>query len=389
MRSAFFVLALLLVPLLQGCPTRACDGDGDGFCAPDDCDDGDADIHPDAAEICNGVDDNCNGAMSDAEIRDADEDGVGECLDCNDNDPTVTAITEEVCDGIDNDCDGQLLPEETEDADGDGHPPCTDCDDADPDINPDAEEICDGIDNNCDGAMIWDDEAGNGETTDDDLDGICPCCGDCDDLNDNVYPGNYEYLTDGLDNDCDGQGDNKPLMSPKFDSVPNLELLMEAECEFHGRVPVTVTFDGGTDGDAIGGTSYDGFELYGDPTGAVDYEYDGNAPGYGPYDGDRFAYPSAAVTAATMRWNSPQTLVLFAIHGVTAGQSANYPADIWWDGVNLGGIASIFGTNDAAGDDWNYRGVWSFENVAFEELIIYSPIANGEFMSFDSVTFCE
>jgi hypothetical protein len=41
------------------------DVDGDGFDFCNDCDDADATVHPGAAEVCNGVDDNCNGRVDD------------------------------------------------------------------------------------------------------------------------------------------------------------------------------------------------------------------------------------------------------------------------------------------------------------------------------------
>ena len=57
------------------------DEDGDGYLADDDCDDNDASIFPNAEELCDGFDNNCNGqADEDVQITfyaDADDDGFG------------------------------------------------------------------------------------------------------------------------------------------------------------------------------------------------------------------------------------------------------------------------------------------------------------------------
>jgi hypothetical protein len=39
-------------------------------------------------------------------LPDADGDSVTEDLDCNDNNPNIRPAAPEVCDGVDNDCDG-------------------------------------------------------------------------------------------------------------------------------------------------------------------------------------------------------------------------------------------------------------------------------------------
>ena len=88
------------------CPEEAPDdADGDGFCAPEDCMPEREDVHPSAAELCDGLDNDCNGTPDD--LPDGDGDGVGPCEDCDDADPGVSPLADEVCDdGVDQDCDG-------------------------------------------------------------------------------------------------------------------------------------------------------------------------------------------------------------------------------------------------------------------------------------------
>ncbi|KKW34062.1 MAG: Shell matrix protein [Parcubacteria group bacterium GW2011_GWA2_53_21] len=134
-------------------PEPPVDADGDGYPSDVDCNDTDPAIHPAAPEVCNGLDDNCNGTLPGNDV-DEDEDGVLECAgDCDDEDDTIHPGATETCDSLDSDCDGSV-PVNESDADADGWMLCeADCDDADADINPGEAEICDdGIDQNCDDA---------------------------------------------------------------------------------------------------------------------------------------------------------------------------------------------------------------------------------------------
>ena len=162
-----------------------------------DCNDSDAAVNPGATEVCNGVDDNCDGNIDEGVettfYADADGDGygdagssvsacsapegyVGDNTDCNDADAAVNPGMTEVCNGVDDNCDGNIDEGVTttsyNDADLDGfgdagmsNTGCTipegyildntDCNDASASIYPGAIEVCgNGIDDDCDGAIL-------------------------------------------------------------------------------------------------------------------------------------------------------------------------------------------------------------------------------------------
>ena len=234
-----------------------------------DCDDQNPDVKPGALEICNQIDDNCDGAIDPIGTfgcqnfyPDADEDGYGaqnqssRCYceptgiyrailtgDCADNDSSINPSAIEVCDRVDNNCNGQVdegvLVTYFRDSDRDGYgvagdsrllcapeAPYTamlsgDCDDNDPQRFPSNLEVCDYKDNNCNGLVdeglvqrYFKDFDKDGFGVAGDYKDLCAPdppytakeSGDCDDMDADRFPTNRE-ICDGKDNNCNGQVD--------------------------------------------------------------------------------------------------------------------------------------------------------------------------------------
>lgn len=223
------------------------------FCG-EDCDDTRRGTNPNVPEVCDGRDNDCDGAV-DEEVQvdgfaDMDRDLHGTALapisgcpgwpgvsasmlDCDDDDPTINGPQPEFLDGKDNDCDG-VIDEDVvavpwyPDADGDGfgvnelgaavfsvtaipgHSILPfDCDDANGSRHPRQAELCNALDDDCDSRTEYMIDVNDSE--DDDGDGYpdanCPGVpvgrADCDDTDPNSYPGAPERC-DLRDNDCDG-----------------------------------------------------------------------------------------------------------------------------------------------------------------------------------------
>ncbi|MCB9761450.1 MAG: putative metal-binding motif-containing protein [Alphaproteobacteria bacterium] len=218
------------------------DEDGDGFPAADDCDDNDAAINPGASEVCDGLDNNCDGLTDEGVTTtfyaDTDADGYGDdgaavegCAaddgyvgvggDCDDTDPAYNpgASETDCADPNDYNCDGSVG---YADNDGDGYAACEECDDSEAAVNPGAVEVCDEVDNNCDGTVdegvtttFYQDADGDGHGDPDFTTEACEqpvgyaaTATDCDDADAAINPDAAE-VCNGIDDDCDALVDDE------------------------------------------------------------------------------------------------------------------------------------------------------------------------------------
>ena len=381
--------------LLTACITDAdlldrMDWDDDGYYVeesgvpPFDCDDFDDAVHPGADEICDEIDNNCDGDIDGADaatavawFRDADGDGWGSDTDSQvacrapdgyagrggDCDDLASAVHPEAvddCDDVDTDCDGTIdedKPRWYPDADGDGYgdddgevQACDqpsgyisssgDCQDDDGAIHPDADESCDGVDNDCDGltddedddvvdlATWYQDGDGDGHGTEAGTehacvqpDGFASAADDCDDGDADVSPSEPEVCESGADEDCDSLDSTCGISGDVSLTDASASFQASSGADFAGRAVSAV-------GDADG----DGF-----PDWAI------AAPGHNDYQGRTYLFSGTS--------------------DLLLGASALEDADAILEGSTEGDVAGI----GLAGGDLDGDG--------YSDLVIGAPTA--------------
>ena len=237
--------------------TTVCRADGSGTVC-------DAMSGDPVAEVCNGVDDDCDGIIDDGfDVGIPCSTGVGACLGsgvtvcapdgglgCN---ATPGQPVPEACNGLDDDCDGTVdngfslgvacsvgvgacARDGWTVCAGDGTGTACDAVAGEP-----AAEACNGVDDDCDGQVdegltqpFYRDADGDGFGNPADSVQACAAplgyltdSGDCDDAGVGIHPGAVEVAGNGIDEDCDGS-DLVTNLPPSFTSEP----VTEATAEF-------------------------------------------------------------------------------------------------------------------------------------------------------------
>ncbi len=222
---------------------------GSSALASGDCDDSNAATYLGALEVCDQLDNDCD-TLVPADEADDDGDQYVECPtwvgtnpsvtaggDCDDTNVAINPGAVEICNGIDDDCDGSA---EAGDVDGDLQAVCGgDCDETDATVYNGAPELCDGQANDCAGQPTQ--PAVPVTETDDDGDGYVECGppytggdpsvvdgGDCNDSRDDVSPAETETL-EAIDWDCDGDPYNGTSLTLSVTTTTGINLLGDPE----------------------------------------------------------------------------------------------------------------------------------------------------------------
>ena len=368
-------------------PVEAC-GESAGVVADStDCDDANSDINPAAEEICDAVDNDCDGTVNGETATDAtdwypdaDSDGygdsaatpvrdcdapsgtVGDATDCDDaKDDVNPGATEVWYDGVDSDCDGLS----DYDADGDGEDVIdattgtgTDCDDTDATVNTAATDTWyDGVDSNCDGLSDYDADADGYDSSE--YEGL-----DCDDADAAVNPDAVDIWYDGVDDDCSG-GSDYDADGDGYDS----DAYSGTDCDDDdaGTFPYALELSTDTDGldndcdgtvdaadtdavdldggdDTVDLVTLSGFTF---PFCGSDYsEFEASSNGriiFDDSDGADFSESASEFAGATniaVFWDDMNVGSSYSTGGLYKVEFADAVGIYWWDVVRYGGTSA-------------------------------------------------
>ncbi len=386
-----------------------------GYVSDDeDCDDTDAAVNPAASEVCDDIDNDCDGQTDDEDTSldsstgtdwyaDGDGDGYGDAgtstqtcdvpsgygaddTDCDDADAAINPAATEVCDEVDNDCDGLIDDNDTSldastgstwytDADSDGYgdassstmaceivagttDDATDCDDSDASVNPGATEtVADGADQDCDGGDICyedgDGDAYGSTSTVTSSDLICTDAGeallstDCDDAEATTYPGADEYC-DGHDDDCDDTVDED-------DALDVSTWYTDADGDGYGDASIASTECYVPSGYVTDDTDCDDSDVSVYPGASetvvdgIDQDCDGGDVCYEDRDGDGYGSTSTVTSSDTVCTDTGEATVSTDCDD---GEATTYPGatETWYDGVD----SDCDGANDYDADADGY-----------------------------------